>query len=185
MKSPFQRRVAIASLLLVPLLGACGFNVQTDQVYQAAVGADNRDSTIDVLNAVVVTNGDGAGTFAGSLVNNTGTADTITDLTADDGVSVLVGGPVDIAPYGLVNMSRLLERSGNIPLVLQGEPVVAGSYLTLTFTFANADPVTIMAPIVDNTGEGQDYAEVPLLPASGADTEATDGDEGDHADTEH
>lgn len=168
MKSPFQRRVAIASLLLAPTLGACGFSVQTDQVYQAAVGADERDSNVDVLNAVIVSNGSGQGTFAGSLVNNTGTEDAIEEVTADSGVKVVSGGPVVVPAYGLVNLSESLEPSGSIALVLDGESVAAGGYVTLTFTFKSADPVTVRTPVVDATGEGQDYHEVPLAPTTGA-----------------
>lgn len=183
MKSPFQRRAAIASLfLLAPVLGACGFSAQTDQVYQAAVGPDARDSDVDVLNAVVVTNGTGQGTFAGSLVNNTDTADRIENVTADAGVTIVPGGALTIPAYGLVNLSNLLEN-GEIPLLLDGEPVSAGGYVTITFTFANAEPVTIMAPVVDNTGVNQDYEGVPLaptrgeVPADAAEDEEHSGDE--------
>lgn len=187
MKSPFQRRAAIASLLLLaPALGACGFSAQTDQVYQAAVGPDARDSDVDVLNAVVVTNGTGQGTFAGSLVNNTGTADAIENVTADAGVSILPGGALTIPAYGLVNLSNLLEN-GKIPLVLDGDPVAAGGYVTLTFTFANADPVTIEAPVVDNTGVNEDYEGVPLAPTQGEvpTDEAADEEHAEDEGTEH
>lgn len=165
MKSPFQRRVAIASLLLAPALGACGFNVQTDQVYQAAVGADNRDSTIKVLNAVIVTNGTGQGTFAGSLVNSTGTEDVVTEVTAD-AVTTVPGGEIVVPSFGLVNLSKL-GANGEIPLVLDGDPIAAGRFVTLTFSFASADPVTMAVPVVDNTAEGEDYFGVPLAPAPG------------------
>lgn len=166
MKSPFQRRAAIASLLLLtPALGACGFSAQTDQVYQAAVGVDERDSDVDVLNAVIVTNGTGQGTFAGSLVNNTGNVDSITNVTADAGVTIVPGGALSIPAYGLVNLSNL--QDGKIPLVLDGDPVAAGGYVTLTFTFTNADPVTVTAPVVDNTGVNEDYETVPLAPTQG------------------
>lgn len=167
MKSPLQRRVAITSLLLAPVLGACGFDVQTDQVYQAAVGVDERGSTVDVLNAVIVTNGTGQGTFAGSLVNSGATADSIEEVTADAGIKVVPGGSVVIPAKGLLNMSRVLEPSGAIPLVLDGAPVEAGSFVTLTFTFKSGEPVVVEVPVVDNTAEGEDYHLVPLVPASG------------------
>ena len=51
MKSPIQRRVAIAALLLAPALTACGFSEQTDQVYQPAVGVNDRSDTVYVLSA--------------------------------------------------------------------------------------------------------------------------------------
>jgi len=185
-KSPFQRRVVIAALLLAPALGGCGFSVQTDQVYQAAVGVDNRDSSVDVLNAVIVTNGTGQGTFAGSLVNNTGTADAVEGVTADSTVKVVPGGALVVPAYGLVNLSTLLQN-GKIPLVLDGDAVAAGKYVTLTFTFKTADPVTVEVPVVDNTAEGEDYHQVPLAPATGvvpAD-EPTDEEHSEDEGTEH
>lgn len=190
MKSPIQRRVAIASLLMAPLLGACGFSAQTDQVYQAAVGPDNRDSSVDVLNAVIVSNGAGSGTFAGSLVNNTGDADSIENITADGGTTVVPGGAIVVPAYGLVNLS-LLGSNGKIPLVLEGAGVAAGKYVTLTFTFKKADPVTISAPVVDTTAEGEDYHQVPLpggaVPTEGQGAAGTveEGHTGEGDDSEH
>ena len=64
-----RRLAAVALVLLVPLLGACGFGYQTDQVYQPSVGVNDRDGTVDVLGAVVVSSADGQGTFVASLVN--------------------------------------------------------------------------------------------------------------------
>ena len=75
MKSPSQRRLAIAALLLVPALASCGFNAQTDQVYQAAVGINDRSGEVDILNALIVSGEDGSGTFAGTLVNKDTTND--------------------------------------------------------------------------------------------------------------
>lgn len=188
MKSPIQRRVAIASLLLAPVLGACGFSAQTDQVYQAAVGVDERSSDVDVLNAVIVTNGTGQGTFAGTLVNNTGTADALENVTAE-GATLVPGGEIAVPAYGLVNLSELLEN-GKIALTLDGDAVAAGGYVTLTFTFTNAEPVTVITPVVDNTGKDQDYAGVPLPPAVGGAAEDEESgesgeDHADESDTEH
>ena len=68
MLTPVRRRLAaLALVLLVPGLGACQY--QTDQVYQPGVGVNNRDGTVDVLGAVVVSSTDGKGTFVASLVN--------------------------------------------------------------------------------------------------------------------
>ena len=70
MLTPVRRRLAaLAMVLLVPLLGACGFGYQTDQVYQPGVGVNNRAGTVDVLGAVVVSASDGEGTFVASLAN--------------------------------------------------------------------------------------------------------------------
>jgi len=75
MLTPVRRRLAaLALVLLVPSLGACGFGYQTDKVYQPAVGVNNRSGAVAVLGAVVVSGSDGSGTFVTSLVNKVLTA---------------------------------------------------------------------------------------------------------------
>jgi hypothetical protein len=150
-KSPIQRRVTIAALLLAPALTACGFNVQTDQVYQPAVGPNDRSGDVNILNAVVVSDTDGSGTFAGTLVN---TADEDTRLDGVSGPGVTASrSTVEIDPVSAVN----LAESGVIRL--EGEEIEPGRFVELTFTFSNGQSTTIDAVVVSATGP---YAEVPV-----------------------
>jgi len=151
-KSPIQRRVAIAALLLAPVLTACGFNEQTDQVYQAAVGVNDRSGSVDILNAMVVSGEDGSGTFAGTLVNTDTTNDdrlesvTATDVTASRRtVSIPAGGTARLAQTGL--------------LTVEGSGITPGSFVALTFTFESGQTTTVDVPVVAATG---DYGQVPL-----------------------
>jgi len=151
-KSPIQRRVAVAALLLAPLLTACGFNEQTDQVYQPAVGTNDRSGTVDILNSVIVTDTDGSGTFAGTMVNKDSSRDDQLEsvsgpgITGNDAsVSVPAGGTAFPADTGAVT--------------LEGSDIVPGNVVELTFSFRSGQTATFKVPVVAATG---DYADVPL-----------------------
>ncbi len=147
MLSTLRRRIAGASLALaLPALAACGF--QTDQVYQPAVGVNDRSGEVDVLGALVVSAAPGSGVFITSLVNNDTTrADKLVSVQGS-GVQVAVGATPDIPVGGLVNFAD--KSLGGIPV--QGAKVQAGGYITVRLTFQNADPVTIEVPVVTDTG---------------------------------
>src|SRR3954454_9114528 len=99
------RLAAVALVLLVPALGACGFGYQTDQVYQPGVGVNNRDGKVDVLGAVVVSSVDGEGTFVASLVNTDQEAcDSVIQVTAED-LDAIISAPVEVPAGALVNLA--------------------------------------------------------------------------------
>jgi hypothetical protein len=153
--STVRRRVATAALvLLVPMLAACGFGAQTDQVYQAAAGTNDRDGVVDVLNALVVSDTDGQGTFAGTLVNKGTTKDTLVSVTDASGtvaVDVPAGQAVNLATEGQVR--------------LQGSDIKAGNFVSLTLQFAGGQTTELAVPVVAHTG---DYVDVPVGPTETA-----------------
>lgn len=177
MKSPSQRRLAVAAVLLAPALGACGFNVQTDQVYQAAVGVNDRSGSVDILNAVIVTAKDGSGTFAGTLVNNTGTAAQLREVTGEGITAAFAAGkPVEVEGFGFNNLGAAGETVPPVKLGLSGptEAIVPGTFVELTFTFASGQETSLQVPVV---GVNEDYESVPLpAPARDTSTKPT-GDE--------
>jgi copper(I)-binding protein len=148
-KSPYRYRVAIAALL--PLLAACGFSAQTDQVYQAPVGVNDRSGDVDILNALVVSGQDGSGTFAGTLVNKADQDDTLDSVSGS----------------GITGARRSVEvpAEAAVPLADKGEislkssAIKPGSFVELTFGFDSGQTTTIKVPVVSATG---DYADVPL-----------------------
>ena len=159
MKSPTQRRVAIAALLLAPALTACGFSAQTDQVYQPAVGVNDRSGTVDILNATIVSSTDGSGTFAGTFVS--------TDPEHSDTLESVTGS-------GITASRRSIEipageavppgaQSGVISL--KGDAIEPGSFVELTFVFSSGQSTTMSVPVVERTG---DYADVPAPSTSSA-----------------
>jgi hypothetical protein len=157
-KSPTQRRVAIAALLLAPALTACGFNVQTDKVYQPAVGVNDRSGTVDILNAVIVSNTEGSGTFAGTFVNKDDThADRLESVTGS-GITAS-RRPIEIPAGGAVPPTA---ESGVVSL--KGEAIKPGDFVELTFVFSSGQSTTVSVPVVERSG---DYADVPLPTSSG------------------
>jgi hypothetical protein len=151
-KSPIQRRAAIAALLLAPALTACGFSAQTDQVYQPAVGVNDRSGSVEILNALVVSGTDGTGTFAGTLVNENQTQDDVLES---------VSGPGITAPRSNVTIKAgdhvSLAQSG--ALILQGSSIKPGTFVDLTFSFGSGQSTTLKVPVVTASG---DFADVPL-----------------------
>jgi hypothetical protein len=155
-KSPLRRRTAIAALLLAPALTACGFSAQTDQVYQPAVGTNDRSGSVDVLNALIVSGEDGSGTFAGTLVNKDTTQDDTLDSVSGPGITAS-RATVDIPAAG----NARLAQSG--ALTLEGSAIKPGSLVELTFSFASGQTTTMKVPVVEATG---DYKDVPMPSAS-------------------
>ncbi len=150
--TPLRRIAALALLLLVPVLGACGFNAQTDQDYQPAEGVNNRTGSVDVLNALVVSAEKGSGTLVATLVNNDQEEDNaLVNVTGQDiaGVDVRIEAPAD----GLVNLATEGE------IALRGSRIQPGNFVSLRLVFDSGQRTTIRVPVVANTG---DYADVPV-----------------------
>ena len=160
MSTPAPRRLrqalAAASLVIaVPVLGGCGFGIQSDQVYQPSVGVNDRSGTVDVLGAVVVSGLDGQGTLVASLVNKSkSTADTLISVTPTDtssGVTTRLESPIEVAPASLVN----LADKGAVSVT--GSSITAGKFVELQLKFSSGQQVDMDLPIVDQSGY---YADI-------------------------
>jgi hypothetical protein len=155
-KTPLRRRVALAALaLLIPAVAACGFNEQTDEVYQPATGVDNRSSEVYVLNALIVSAQGGSGTFIASLVNENQT-------TPDKMISIsgpaITGGTEKV----VIGADTLVNLANDKPITVTGAGVKAGNFVRLTLAFTNAQQVDVNVPVVANTG---DYAGITVVPS--------------------
>jgi hypothetical protein len=160
-----RRLAAVAMVLLVPTLGACGFGYQTDKVYQPGVGVNDRSGTVDVLAAVVVSSTDGEGTLVASLVNkDSAKDDTLVNVTGD-GLDVSLSAPLPIPADSLVN----LADTGAISV--KGETVVPGKFARLKLTFQNGQETEINAPIVPQEAEFSDIK--PAAPSDSASPSAS------------
>jgi hypothetical protein len=176
MSTPVRRRlprvVAAASLvLLVPTLGACGFNYQTDQVYQPSVGVNDRSGEVDVLGAVIVSGVDGQGTLVASLSNKSESkSDTLTSVEAADssaGLTTRLEKPIEVAPGALVN----LADAGAISIT--GEGITPGPFVKLVLQFSSGEEVDVSVPVVPQSGY---YADIePADPSPSASPSASSG----------
>ncbi|RYE79809.1 MAG: hypothetical protein EOO74_03130, partial [Myxococcales bacterium] len=138
-----QRMLAAAALVLAaPAFAACGFNVQTDQQYQAAVGVDDRSAVVDVLNAVIVTEKDGEGAFVATFTNNSvDTPHKVLSIQADGGEATVLGK--EIAPEGLLSLA-----DEEAPVTITGDGVAPGKFVKVTIEFDNGEQTTVNAPVV-------------------------------------
>jgi hypothetical protein len=158
-RSIAKATVVIATAALSLGLSSCGrgFDQPTDQVYNPAVGVNNQDSDVDVLNAVIVSGSDGSGTLVASLVNNDQeNDDTLTGISAGGDDQADVTPPSETS----IDAGSLLSLADEGGAQVEGESVKAGSFVTLTFSFERAESVTLDVPVVEH-GEGP-YADVPV-----------------------
>ncbi len=148
---PLRRPIAaVAAAAATLMLSACSdtnFSAQTNQQYQAAVGA-NVTGDVDVLNTLLVANPDGTTTLSAGLVNHEDDDDTVTGVSAQtlDGQNL----PVTVAEEDVV-----LPFDRLVPLGREGEPGIytisgapIGQYVRLVVSFENAPDSTIEAPVV-------------------------------------
>ena len=91
--------LAAGALLLAAPLSSCGFDNATERVYTPAAGANNRDATVDVLGAVIVSAEEGSGTFVATFVNNDQVEDGVVEgITPDDEAIQIDFSPVTVPP---------------------------------------------------------------------------------------
>ncbi|MCW2756717.1 MAG: hypothetical protein JWO46_463 [Nocardioidaceae bacterium] len=170
-----RRLVAGLALgLALPVLASCGFKTQTNEVYQPAVGTNARDSRVDVLGAVIVSPETGSGAVVATLVNNDqATGDTLESVTGTGDTTVTLAKPVEIPAQGAVN----LADTGGIPVTGKAVDSTKSNFVSLTFTFTHADPVTISMPVVIDNGP---YAGLgtPEAPPSAPNSVAAAGSQG-------
>jgi hypothetical protein len=154
---PKRRTLALATCVLAvcaPVLTSCGFDYATDRIYTPAAGVNNRDGSIDVLGAVIVSSEDGSGTFIASFANNsTDEPGTVEALEGVDQSQLTAGNfsPVEVPPASLVNLA---DEGG---IEVNGE-VAAGEFVPVALQFGTGERVQLDVPVVTNCGsfEGLD-----------------------------
>ena len=172
--------MAFVAVLIAPALVACGFGAQTDQIYQAAQGVDDRTTSVKILNAVVVAAQDGSGTFAGSFVNESDEVQTLDGVTGE-GVTAAKTTDIEVTSQRLLNLGDPVEGPDGeaVPLLtLTGTPIEIGRFVRLTFTFSGAGNVVVNVPVVSAESElGTEFVNVPLPAGSAEPTaEPTEGE---------
>jgi hypothetical protein len=148
---------AVATIALAGCSGT-GVNAQTNQQYQAGVGANLRTGQVQLYNALAVDNGNGTATLSTVVLNTTNETQKLDSATATTGQNK----PVDVkmAP-AIIGPEDTFNTGPAATVVLTGGAVKPGDYFTLTLTFDRAGEVTIEAPVVDRTDT---YAEVATQP---------------------
>jgi len=158
--------VAIAALLAIGAVSSCSFgttnfDAQTNQNYNPAEGALDRDGAVDVLNALVVSASDGSGRLIVGLSNNDNAQDDA--LIGVSGPDVEVAGPTE-TPIPAGGFVQLADADASEAMLVTGDEVDAGGHVELTFEFKNAEPVTVDVTVVPKE---DDYANVEIPEATG------------------
>lgn len=154
---------ASALLLAAPALASCTTHT-TDSIYTPAVGTNERGSSVDVLNAVIVANAGqpGKGTLVVTLVNNEVEQAGSDEDLADElvGVSGDVTGTVKAVEIPAGAHVVLATATDEIPQAVPGIKVTGdfdlGDFVDVEFDFANAEDVTLEVPVVENV-EGSQF----------------------------
>ncbi len=152
MSSVRRRLAATFAATALLALSACGFDAQTNQQYQAAVGA-NSHGDVDVLNAMLVANDDGSATVSAALVNKTDDEQRLASVTVTTlaGEELVVRSP-KLPPLPLpADVLTNLGSAGDTISYSVTQGAKAGFYVKVTFTFSGTSPVTIEAPVVART----------------------------------
>ncbi len=138
-----------AILLAVPGVSACGFNYATDKENTIVNGTSNKDGTVDVLNALIVSAEPGSGTFIATLSNND-TSQAISLESLDFGSSsttqVADFSPIEVPAHGLVNMA---DGQG---IKVTGE-FEAGEFVGVTLSFDNGESAEMDVHVVSDDDE--------------------------------
>jgi hypothetical protein len=147
---------AAAVLALAAPLTSCGFDYATEREYDVNGAAENREGTVDVLSAVVVSAAEGSGTFVASFSNNDdGEEQSFTAISGDEGETIEAAEfePVAIPAGGLVNLAEPPAE-----IVLTGD-FSAGERVAVALDFGNGERIALDVPVVnDDSGywEGLD-----------------------------
>ncbi len=144
-----RRTLALATgaLLLAGPLTSCGFDRATNRVNTIAAGTSNRDASVDVLGAVVVSAQPGSGTFVATFVNNS-TEDSASieklEPQTDTPAKIVDFTAVDLDPNAMVNLAQ--DDQG---VQVTGD-FEAGDRLPMVVELTGGDLVQIDVPVVAN-----------------------------------
>lgn len=157
-----RRAAAVAAALTATVgLSACGtgMSAQTNQQYQAGIGANLRTGPMLALNTLFVDNGDGTATLSTAFVNKSESQQEL------QGVTVTVGdnSPATAEPSSAVFVSpggsRSIGAAGEI--VVQLDSLTAGAYADVVLTFDKTGDIEIEAPVVERNATYDDVATAP------------------------
>jgi hypothetical protein len=163
-RSAQRWRIGAGLVAAVFAIAGCGsnFNAQSEQIYQPAVGLSDRSGQVYAINTLVVTNGKGDGTVIAALINQAHHDDHLRSVTVVDGK----GSQLQVAPLpanGLrLPSTQSVQLADSGAVRVSGPSLEAGTVVTVTFTFAQAAPVTLDVPVVEDSST---YASVPVGPA--------------------
>ena len=169
---------AAGALALATALSSCGFDYATDREYTPGAGPNERDASVDVLGAVVVSAEPGSGTFVASFANNdqddSASVDSLSGTGEDSDLDVDDFRSIDIDPGQLVN----LAAEGGI--VVSGDQVASGDFVSLEIGFGDGETVEMQIPVVPPCYEYEGLDESEGAPATSDECTVEPPETGEH-----
>ncbi len=136
-------RCLLMCLLLAIPLTACAPEPQ--EAEEAAVGQVERTETIDALNLVLVTRGDGVARLVGTLVNEAEEEDRLVGVDVDTEVGefsvILADAPIVLTTDDPVKLARDAEVTVLSPALRPGFRA------ELQLVFSNSEPILTTVPV--------------------------------------
>jgi copper(I)-binding protein len=165
--------LAVGALLLAtPALSSCGFNLATDRVNTVQHGGTNRDGSVDVLAAVIVSGTTGSGTLSARLVNNTDEPAELVGVSSS-GVPELTATavePTEIAAHGALALADVGDG-----VRLEGD-FERGDVVDVVFELGSGERVDVEVPVVRECGFYDGLDSAPAASDEGAEgAEPTQG----------
>ncbi len=159
------RLAAVAVLVATPALASCGFDRATNKINQITAGTTERDGTVDVLNALIVSERPGSGTLIGQLANN--------DSEETIALETVVSGP-DAVP---ASVQRLDVQPGGRRQLHEAEVRIDGSYVAgevfeVMLSFDNGEEVEMTVPVVTACEEYEGLDDAPSADETGTTSES-------------
>ena len=153
---------SVGALTLAATLTACGFDYATDRVYTPAAGINDRDASVDVLNAVIVADHEGEGAFVTAFANNLTDDDITVETLAGSGETTLTAD--DFTPIE-VPAGQLVSLATDGPVTVEGD-FAPGDVVTMTIEFDNDESVELSVPVVPPCNEFEGLAPTPSTGSS-------------------
>ena len=137
--------LAVGALLLAtPALSSCGFNYATDRVNTVQHGGANRDGSVKVLAAVIISGTQGSGTLSGRLVNNSDEPAELVGVSAGGDVELSVG---EVEPTEIVARGALALADVGDGIRVEGD-FVPGDVIDVAFELDSGDSIDVEIPVV-------------------------------------
>lgn len=157
-------------LVALTLAAACGLSacqitspITTNMEYDPADGVSVQTQFVEVLDLVVVSEGEGApGVLAGYVVNNSDEEETVDFALDADGERTALSPTVEIAAG---NSARTDGRQVDAaeftdPILIDAVPAVAGSLVTVRVTTSADGTASKRVPVLPPEGVYEPYAEL-------------------------
>lgn len=159
-----KRSRLVGAFVTLTLLAGCaaGFDATASKPYAPSDGVQADSGDIRVLNALVVSGEDGrTGVVSATVVNRGDDSDgndRLTGVTSPD-ATIVLAGTGDLMSGSAVTLGSGTDPTASVTDLTKA----AGETMTLEFSFARTEPVTLRTVVVAATG---DYAEMGPSPAT-------------------